>query len=447
MSPWRDAARACPGCSPGILLSRNSQRSHPAAEPRSGLRGPFKAHEGSSTRMGGRHAHPTGPALGAPRLILASVVAVLGVVIAAMVWLWPDTEPRHLPATATQQLSGTVTSIKAQPCPKAAQNKVANPGDQAVAVCGTVDIRLADGPEPGRGVTTKLPSGVGAPVVAVSDDVVVNYTAANPEDLRYALVDHQRGTQLWTLLAAFALAILAFGRWRGLTALAGLIITFAVVLMFVIPAILVGRPPMLVAIVGSAAIVLTVLYLTHGLSRATSVAVAGTLASLALTGLLSFVAVEATELSGVADETSSILGQLYGVNMRGLLLAGILIGSLGVLDDVTVTQAVTVQELAEANPDYRFSELYSAATRVGRAHIASVINTIILAYAGASLPLIVLITALNDPIGQVLSDQLVATELVRSAVGTIGLIAAVPITTALASLWAAHTADAQAQRG
>ena len=132
--------------------------------------------------------------------------------------------------------------------------------------------------------------------------------------------------------------------------------------------------------------------------------------------------------------------------MRGLLLAGILIGSLGVLDDVTVTQAVTVQELAEANPGYRFSELYSAATRVGRAHIASVINTIILAYAGASLPLIVLITALNDPIGQVLSDQLVATELVRSAVGTIGLIAAVPITTALAAAWVARTADAQGRR-
>lgn len=397
--------------------------------------------------MGGRHAHPTGPTLGASRLILASVVAVLCVVIVAMVWLWPDTAPRHLASSATQQLSGTVTSIKAQPCPKAAQDKLANPGDRAGAVCGTVDIRLADGPEPGRRVTSKLPSGVGAPDVAVSDDVVVNYTAANPADLRYALVDHQRGTQLWTLLAAFVLAILAFGRWRGLTALAGLIITFAVVLLFVIPAILAGRPPVLVAIVGSAAIVLTVLYLTHGLSRATSVAVAGTLASLALTGLLSFVAVEATELSGVADESSSFLGQLYGVNMRGLLLAGILIGSLGVLDDVTVTQAVTVQELAEANPGYRFTELYSAATRVGRAHIASVINTIILAYAGASLPLIVLITALNDPLGQVLTDQLVATELVRSAVGTIGLIAAVPITTALASLWAAHTADAQAQRG
>ncbi len=391
--------------------------------------------------MGGRHAHSSGPTLGTPRPVMAAVVVVLGIVIAAMVWLWPDTAPRQLPTSKTQQLSATVTGIKAQPCPPAPQDEGTNLGDQTGAVCGTVDIRLADGPQTGRRVTVKLPSGVGAPQLAVSDDVVVNYTAANPENLRYQIGDHHRGTQLWTLLAAFALAILAFGRWRGLTALAGLAITFAVVLLFVIPAILAGRPPLLVAIVGSAAIVLTVLYLTHGPSRATSVAVAGTLASLTLTGVLSYLAVEATQLSGVSDETTSLLGQLYGVNMRGLLLAGILIGSLGVLDDVTVTQAVTVQELAAANPGYGFSELYRAATRVGRAHIASVINTIILAYAGASLPLLVLITALHDPLGQVLSDQLVATELVRSAVGTIGLIAAVPITTALAALGATHSAD------
>jgi uncharacterized membrane protein len=271
--------------------------------------------------------------------------------------------------------------------------------------------------------------------VKEGEDVVLLYTPSNPEVLRYQVIDHERGLQLWLILAALALAIVAFGRIRGVTAILGLGITFGVLLMFVIPAILSGRPPLLVAIVGSIGIALTVLYLTHGVSRSTTVAVAGTVASLTLTGVLAYAAVGATRLSGVADETSANLGTLYGVNMQGLLLAGILIGSLGVLDDVTVTQAVTVQELAEANPSYGFRDLYAAATRVGRAHIASVINTIILAYAGASLPLLVLITALNDPVGQVLSDQLVATELVRSAVGTIGLIAAVPLTTALAAWW------------
>jgi uncharacterized membrane protein len=285
-----------------------------------------------------------------------------------------------------------------------------------------------------------LPTGIGAPSVAVGDEVALSYSAGNPPGTQYAIVDHLRDTQLWVLLAAFVLAVVAFGRWRGVSALLGLSFTFAVILGFVIPAILDGKPPLAVAIVGCAAIVLVVLYLTHGIGRTTTVAVAGTVVSLLLTGVLAVAAVEAMSLAGAGDDSSFALGQLHGVDLQGLLLAGILIGSLGVLDDVTVTQASTVQELAAANPGYRTGELYSAAIRVGRAHIASVINTIVLAYAGASLPLLVLVVALDDPVGQVLSDQLVATELVRSAVGTIGLIAAVPITTAAAALVAQRAA-------
>jgi uncharacterized membrane protein len=146
-------------------------------------------------------------------------------------------------------------------------------------------------------------------------------------------------------------------------------------------------------------------------------------------------------LSGVADETASYLTITQGdVNMRGLLLAGIVIGSLGVLDDVTVTQSATVTELALANPTYGFRQLYGSATRIGRAHIASVINTIVLAYAGASLPLMLLFAAGGTPVSQLLTGELVAQELVRSAVGTIGLITAVPITTALAALLATRPA-------
>ena len=207
-----------------------------------------------------------------------------------------------------------------------------------------------------------------------------------------------------------------------------------VLLWFIVPAILAGEPPLLVAIVGAAAIMLVVLYLTHGPGTSTSVAVAGTLISLTLTGILSWVAVTATHLTGVADEDAGYLNMTTPIDMRGLLLAGILIGSLGVLDDVTVTQAYTVAELATANPGYRFGQLDRSATRIGRAHIASVINTIILAYAGASLPLLILITTSANPLEQILTNQLVANEIVRSIVGTIGLISAVPITTALAAL-------------
>jgi len=250
----------------------------------------------------------------------------------------------------------------------------------------------------------------------------------------YSIVDHQRATELWVLAAAFVLALIAFGRWRGFSALVGLAVTFALLLLFVVPAILAGESPLLVAIVGSAAIVLTVLYLTHGFALSTSVAVLGTLASLTITGVLSAVSVAALNLTGITDDLSASVGTSHSVNMEGLLLAGIVIGSLGVLDDVTVTQSATVTELARANPEYRFGQLYRAGSRVGRSHIASVVNTIILAYAGSSLPLLILIVANSGSLSEVVTDQIIAQEIVRSAVATLGLIAAVPITTALAAL-------------
>jgi uncharacterized membrane protein len=212
-----------------------------------------------------------------------------------------------------------------------------------------------------------------------------------------------------------------------------------VLLLFIVPSILDGHSPLLVAIAGSAAIMLSVLYLTHGFTVPTSVAVLGTLTSLTLTGGLSALATAALHLTGVASEEDNFLAIAnQDVNMRGLLLAGILIGSLGVLDDVAVTQAVTVEELALANPTLSTVGLYRAAARVGRAHITSVINTIILAYAGASLPLLLLIAAGNQPLGEILTTQLMAQEIARSIVGTLGLIAAVPITTALAAFAASH---------
>ena len=150
--------------------------------------------------------------------------------------------------------------------------------------------------------------------------------------------------------------------------------------------------------------------------------------------MLPAVSVSALHLTGVTDDISAALGANYTVNMEGLLLAGIVIGTLGVLDDVTVTQAATVAELAEANPRYGVRDLYRGGTRVGRSHIASMVNTIILAYAGSSLPLLILIVANSDSIGSVVTDQIIAQEIVRSIVGTLGLVAAVPLTTALAAV-------------
>ena len=379
---------------------------------------------------------PSGRRLTVLLLIPAALLTAVG-----MVLLWPhDTPDPVTPAGGPARVLGEVLAVTPQECPPVPEGE-----EEAVAgtVCGTVTVKLTSGAAQGSEVTTDIPAGPGAAQVSSGDDVVLLVLQDEPGgNPTYSIMDHQRSTPLWLLGAAFALAVIAFGRWRGLTALAGLGVTFAVLLLFIVPAILDGRSPVLVAIVGAAAIMLTVLYLTHGFTTTTSIAVAGTLISLTITAALSAAATAATRLSGVADETSSYLNITQGdVNMRGLLLAGIVIGSLGVLDDVTVTQSATVAELAQANPAYRFRQLYAAATRIGRAHIASVINTIVLAYAGASLPLMLLFAAGDTPIGELLTSQLIAQELVRSAIATIGLIAAVPITTALAAVVAARRGD------
>lgn len=372
-------------------------------------------------------------------VVVLAVAAVLTLI--ALIWMWPSA-PKKVAADDSPRYRGDVVSVTRVRCPDPPPDLP----DQVSAMigdsCGSVVVRVSSGPDKGQQVTTQLPAGPGAPTVRPGDSVVLMYLSAEDADYPYAIIDQQRGHQLWILVAAFALAVVAFGRWRGLTALAGLAVTFAVLLLFIVPAILAGRSPLLVAIVGSAAIMLLVLYLTHGLTATTSVAILGVIASLVLTGVLATVSVAATHLTGVVSEDDLFFSTGFrNVNMQGLLLAAILVGSLGVLDDVAVTQAVTVAELVQANPALRPLALYRSAMRVGRAHIASVINTIILAYAGASLPVLLLITAYNQSLAVTLTSQFLAQEIVRSIVGTLGLIAAVPITTALASLTARPVPD------
>jgi uncharacterized membrane protein len=249
---------------------------------------------------------------------------------------------------------------------------------------------------------------------------------------------------LATVIAMIVLwPALALGRLRGLSSLAGLAVSFLILLYFLIPALLDGSPPLLIAVVGASAIMFAALFLTHGVTVQTAVAIAGTLASLILTGVLGAAFTSALHLTGVSGEDDSLLSATLGsVDTRGLLLAGIVIGALGVLDDVTVTQAETVAELAAAGVASRRT-LYRAAGRVGRAHVASAVNTIVLAYAGGSLPVLLLIAAGNQPLGSLLTGQFLTQEIMRSAVGTVGLVASVPITTALGVL----VADVSASSG
>jgi uncharacterized membrane protein len=382
-------------------------------------------------------SEPPRPADGRTRTVMAAVMIPMIVATGiALLVLWPDPVARPDAADGVPRHTGQVTAVRIETCP-AGQPDEQTPSGLAITRCGSVDVRVDDGPDAGQIVTTQVPGGPGAPVVDIGDNVVMLVFAdpTNPTSSRYSIIDHQRGQTLIILTLVFAVGIIAFGRWRGLAALVGLAVSFAVLLLFIVPAIMNGASPLLVAIVGAAAIMFTVLYLTHGISIRTSVAVLGTLLSLILTGLGATVTAAAAHLSGFGGEEATTLAIFYrDVDLHGLLLAGIIIGSLGVLDDVTVTQAATVAELAAANPAMSRIQLYRAATRVGRAHIASVVNTIVLAYAGAALPLLLLIVAGGSGVGQTLTSQFLAQEIVRSAVGTLGLIAAVPITTALAAI-------------
>jgi uncharacterized membrane protein len=250
----------------------------------------------------------------------------------------------------------------------------------------------------------------------------------------YLVSDFRRDRPMLLLLALFVAAVLAFGRWQGARALLGLCITFVLLVAHMVPAILSGRDPVAVALVGSLLIMVVTLYLSHGWSRKTSAAVVGTAAALLLTGALAYAFVTAAQLTGFTSEEARLANlEVGGLSLRGLLLAGIIIGGLGVLDDVTMSQASTVFELHRANPRASFGALVGGALAVGRDHIAATVNTLFLAYAGAALPLLILFVLGTDPLPTILTAEIVAVEVVRTLVGSVGLIAAVPLTTALAA--------------
>jgi uncharacterized membrane protein len=325
----------------------------------------------------------------------------------------------------------SVTAVERRPCEgtEASQN----------VVCQEVSAHLTSGGKAGDTVPLEVSEGPGAPRLEQGDHIVVGVVpgvrGAPEEGATYYFSDYQRRTPLIVLGLCFALAVVALARWRGIMALVGLGVSLAVLVKFMLPAILEGRSPVAVSVVGAAAIMFVALYLAHGFNTQTTTAVLGTLGSLLLVGVLAWIFVGASHFSGLASEEAGFLQAAAGrVSLQGLLLGGIVIGSLGVLDDVTVTQASAVWELHQANPAYGFRRLFSAGLRIGRDHIASTVNTLVLAYAGASLPLLVLFTLSNRDLAGVLTGELVASEVVRTLVGSLGLVAAVPLTTALAAL-------------
>ena len=302
------------------------------------------------------------------------------------------------------------------------------------ATCQTIEIRVTSGPGEGETGTIDYQVTGSTNPINEGDRIVVSSFLDLDGRAVYAFIDYQRRSPMVVLAVIFVAAVLALGRWRGLRALVALAVSLGVLVAFTIPAVVEGRSPLLVSLVTAVVVMLVVLYVTDGPNVRATVAVLGTVASLALIALLAGVFVELTHLTGLASEEAGFIQASNSqVNIQGLLLGGFIIGALGVLDDMTVTQVSAVWELHQANAALGVRDLYRAAERIGRDHIGSTVNTLVLAYAGASLPLLILFTQSNQPIGSVLTSEVVAVEIVRTLVGSIGLVASVPITTALAA--------------
>lgn len=328
------------------------------------------------------------------------------------------------------QFEAVVADVQLAPCPGES-----TPADILDPICTDVVFRLLSGPDRGRTTSILMPDSPTTPDFEEGEKVMLAYESEAEPGFEYSFVDRHRKPALFWLAVVFSVAVVLLGRLRGLAALAGLAASLVVLLRFVLPALLDGRPPVMVAVVGSAAIAFIALYLAHGLNHMTTVALLGTLASLALTAVLARLFVALTQLSGFASEESVIVKLSAGeIDAAGLVLAGVVIGALGALDDVTVTQASAVWELRAVSPDLTRRRLYRSGLRIGRDHIASTVNTLLLAYAGASLPLLIFFVISQQSLGTVANEEVVATEIVRTLVGSIGLVASVPITTWLATL-------------
>lgn len=352
-----------------------------------------------------------------------------------MALLFPTGDLPTSQLAAGTPVDGEITAAASSSCLRPGEVEVGT-GQEDEQLCVTLDIRIGEGAAAGETIRKVDPLQPGRPRFAAGDPVVLAFNGADPANAEsYVVVDFQRGSPLLLFAGLFAVTVLLLGRWQGARALLALGLTFAVLAFFVLPAILAGENPLLVAIVGSGAIMFATLYFTHGVSVRTSVAVLGTMISLTLIGVISVLFSGLTRLTGLDEQTTTLVASLgHGIDTRGLLLAGVVIGAMGVLDDVTVTQASAVWELRAANAELSWRRLYGAGLRIGRDHVASAVNTLVMAYAGAALPLMLYTAISGVGIGDILGSQDIAQEIVRTLAGSIGIVAAVPATTLLAAV-------------
>jgi uncharacterized membrane protein len=391
------------------------------------------------------HADPAGERVVVPTrarlvvlgcLALAAVAAGIGVV-----HLWPDGKAVDRATSDVQFAAPGVTFPHAKithvlpPCDPASFNEAPQTG---APTCGQIDATVTSGPDHGGKVSVQVFGPIASAGLVKGDGVQlmrIPQPKSAPTPAVYSFFGVDRTRSLSLMAGLFVLVVLLVARLRGLMALLGLGFSGLVVVKFMLPALLVGESGLAVALAGSTAIMFVVLYLAHGPSMRTSTALAGTLVGIGITALLAHSEVGANRLSGVGDETGAFLSSLVGqLNFQGLLVCAIIVAGLGVLNDVTITQSSAVWELRAAAPDLPRRRLFNSAMRIGRDHIASTIYTIVFAYTGAALSVLLVLFLYDRPVLDLLGTEDIAGEVVRTLASAIGLVLAVPITTAIAVL-------------
>jgi uncharacterized membrane protein len=366
-----------------------------------------------------------------PRIALLVVLVLAGIAtIVGLFALWPDgakvdaaTEKAPFAAPGVTFPTAEVTHV--QP---------ACTGERSDA-CGSIGVTVAEGSGKGDDVTVTVPPQVSDSGLTAGDRVILQRTPADGGHPSYSYFGTTRTTPLLVLLLGFVVVVVAVARLRGLFALLGLVVSGLVLWQFVLPALLVGRPGLTVGLTGAAAILFVVLYATHGFSLRTSTALAGTLVGVLVTAGLGVLAAQATRLVGVSDESAGVLSGLVGdLDLASLFACALVIAGIGVLNDVTITQSSSVWEIRAAAPDMSRAQVFASGMRIGRDHIASTIYTIVFAYAGTALAVLLVLRLYGLPFEVLLATEDITQEIVRTLASSIGLVLAVPLTTGIAAL-------------
>lgn len=387
------------------------------------------------------HSHSTSQASdGPPRRSLAItltaiVLVIAALAVAAMIALWPDSDavprnPNPYGAEGVSTVDATVTGVKPFNC-----NSGGEGPDGTVEVagdCARVTATVGD-----ETATFDLDASRYRAGISAGDDIQLIRIQPEGQEASYEFLDFRRGFPLIALAAIFAGLVIAIARWRGLFALVGIGVTMFALTKFMLPAFLAGESPLAVSVVGSTVIMIVVLYLAHGISIRTTSALFGTFVGIALTALIGVAATGWTQLSGIGSEDDQrLIATVPDLQLSSIVAGTMVIAGLGVLNDVTVTQASAVWELRAVQPAARKAALFASAMRIGRDHIASSVYTLVFAYAGSAMTVLLLATAYQRGLGDIATTEEIGQEIVRTLVGAIGLVLAVPVTT-LFAVWLA----------